>query len=100
MSIEAANAVLDRLDTDEAFAERLIQSGGPEQAVPLLAAEGFDVTPQEMRDALLDHFGDQLTPEQLDQVAAGMSERDAIHLADAVLIGMGIAAAAGGAAAI
>jgi predicted ribosomally synthesized peptide with nif11-like leader len=98
MSVEAANAVIDRLETDEDFATRLQDAGGPEQAVPLLATEGFDVTPQEMRDVTLDRFGDLLTPEQLDQVSAGMSERDAIHLADAVLVGMGVAAAAAGAA--
>jgi Nif11 domain len=98
MSIDAANAVIDRLDVDEAFAIRLKNAGGPEQALPLLAAEGFDVTPQEMRDVVLDRFGDQLTAEQLDRVSAGMSERDAIRMADGVLIGMGVAAAAAGAA--
>jgi predicted ribosomally synthesized peptide with nif11-like leader len=98
MSIEAANAVIDRLETDEDFATRLQDVGGPARAVSLLAVEGFEVTPQEMRDATLDRFGDVLTAQQLDQVSAGMSERDAIHVADAVLIGMGVAAAAAGAA--
>ncbi len=85
MSAEAAEAAIDRLEIDSDFAERLKSSGGTDAAIALLGAEGFDVTPQEMRDAVLDRFGDQLTPEQLDQVAAGVD-------AGVVAAGIGIGA--------
>jgi predicted ribosomally synthesized peptide with nif11-like leader len=72
MSTDAAEAALDRMEADPEFAERVKDAGGTEAALVLLAGEGFDVTPEEMRDVTLDRFGDVLTVEQLDQVAAGI----------------------------
>lgn len=71
MSVAAANAVMDRLENDEAFAQRLKEAGGPEATLGILRDEGFDVTPDEMRDVLIDRFGDQLTQEQLDAISGG-----------------------------
>ena len=77
MTNSAAAAVLDRIESDEAFGQRLKEAGGPEASIELLKAEGFDVTPSDMRDAVLDRYGDQLTSEQVDALAAGFDERTA-----------------------
>ena len=73
MTIESAQAVLDRMEADSAFAERVKDAGSPEASLALLREEGFDVSSGDLRDALLDRYGDQLTPDQLDAIAAGAS---------------------------
>ena len=75
MTSSAAAAALDRMESDEAFAQRLKEAGGPEASIELLKSEGFDVTPDDMRDAALDRYGDQMTAEQLDALAAGVDDR-------------------------
>jgi hypothetical protein len=67
----AANAALDRMEADEDFASRVKDAGGADASIELLRAEGFDTTPEEMRDAALDRYSDSLTVEQLDAIAAG-----------------------------
>jgi predicted ribosomally synthesized peptide with nif11-like leader len=74
MSAEAANAALDRMEADESFAISVRDAGGQEGSLALLRDAGFEVTPSEMRDAALDRYGDQLTPEQLDAIAAGQAD--------------------------
>jgi predicted ribosomally synthesized peptide with nif11-like leader len=73
MSIQGANEALDRLERDEALTTELdsVAKENPEALLDRLHAEGFDFTPDEMREAALDRFGSQLTPEQLDDIAAG-----------------------------
>jgi predicted ribosomally synthesized peptide with nif11-like leader len=89
MTTTAANAALDRIEADQAFATRVKDSGGHEQALSILHSEGFDVSQQDMRDAFIDRFGDQLTKEQLDAVAGGI-DRDVLLVA----AGSGLGAAA------
>ena len=72
MTNSAAAAALDRIESDEAFAQRVKDAGGPEASIELLKSEGFDVTENDMRDAAIDRYGDQLTTEQLDALAAGV----------------------------
>jgi predicted ribosomally synthesized peptide with nif11-like leader len=74
MTTTAANAAIDRIEADQAFATRVKDAGGPEQALSILHSEGFDVSQQDMRDAFLDRFGDELSQEQLDAVAAGIDD--------------------------
>ena len=85
MTNSAAAAALDRMESDEAFAQRVKEAGGPEASIELLKSEGFDVTRNDMRDAALDRYGDQLTAEQLDALAAGVGPDDAAGAA--ILIG-------------
>ena len=100
MSIESANAAIDRMEADEAFATQVKDAGSPESSLSVLAAEGFEVTPQEMRDAMIDRYGDQLSQEQLDTLVGGeLGPGDtAILVAGSItgagLIGLGAAAAA------
>jgi predicted ribosomally synthesized peptide with nif11-like leader len=71
MTSTSAGAALDRIEADDGLAQRLTEAGGPDGALAVLRAEGFDVTPEEMRDAVLDRYSDQITAEQLDAVAGG-----------------------------
>jgi predicted ribosomally synthesized peptide with nif11-like leader len=81
MSQAAAQAFLDRLEQDETFTAELERlKDDPPAVLALIQAEGFDVTNTEIRDAFVDRYGAQLSPEQLDEIAAG---------ADLVAIGVG-----------
>jgi len=94
MTNSSAQAVLDKMETDEAFAVRVKDAGGPEQSLAMLRDDGFDVTAEEMRDALVDRYADSLSAEQLDALAGG---RDDVAIAAVVVIpiaaGVGMAAA-------
>jgi len=72
MSMESAVAFVERVDSDEPFARELEEIRANPEAVRAKVAEaGFDATPDEIRQALLDHYGAELTQEQLDAIAAG-----------------------------
>jgi hypothetical protein len=64
------------MEADPAFAERVGEAGGPEASLELLRSEGFQVNRDELRDAVLDRYGDTLTQEQLDALTGGMSAED------------------------
>jgi predicted ribosomally synthesized peptide with nif11-like leader len=74
VTTEAAHALLDRVASDKAFSAELAGLGGgvPPEAMARIRAEGFDVTEDEVREAYLERYGDQLTPEQVEKVAAGV----------------------------
>ena len=73
MSVEQAEAFMDRVESDEAFAAELESLKDDQAAVQAaIVAAGFDATPDEIRDAFVDRFGDQLTEEQLAAIAGGI----------------------------
>jgi hypothetical protein len=83
------------MEADEAFGERVSDAGvegGPEAALALLRAEGFEASAEEMRDAFLDRFGDQLSQEQLNALAGGI-DQDTLGIAGLVTTGIVGAAA-------
>jgi predicted ribosomally synthesized peptide with nif11-like leader len=82
-----ANGALERMENDDDLAVRVRDAGGPDASLNVLRAEGFDVTAEAMRNAVLDHYGDRLTPEELDAVAGGLGT-DKV-LADAPAVPMG-----------
>jgi predicted ribosomally synthesized peptide with nif11-like leader len=92
MTLASAEAVIDRMEVDEDFADRVKDAGGPEASIAVLRSEGFDVTPSDMQDAFLDRFGDQLTQEQLDALAAG-TDPEVVVMATLTVVGTAIAAA-------
>ena len=64
MSAQQANALIARVQKDEDFAERIAALREDPAAVQaLVAAEGFDATPDEIRDAFLEAYGSELTEE-------------------------------------
>ena len=62
----------------------------------LVVAEGFDATPDEIREAFLEAFGAELSEEQLAAIAGGLSQGEAIGIVAGG--GVGIAAVGFGAA--
>jgi hypothetical protein len=89
MTRASAEAAVDRMESDEAFAARIKGAGGREPSLGVLRANGFDVTADDMRDVFLDRFGDQLTTEQLDAVSGGLDDAGAQALGIALGVGAG-----------
>lgn len=102
MSHSDADGFLQRLESDQDFAASMNKvAGNPEATHERAHAAGFDFTPEEMLDALGDRYGVELTPEQLDQIAAGDDTETIVAgvVGGTLLVGT-LAAAAAGAAAI
>ena len=77
MSVEQAEAFMNRVESDEAFAAELDSLKDDQAAVQAaVVAAGFDATPDEIRDAFVDRFGDELTEEQLAAIAGGLDVND------------------------
>ena len=75
MSVEQAEAFMNRVESDEAFAAELESLKDDQAAVQAaVVAAGFDATPDEIRDAFVDRFGDELTEEQLAAIAGGLDD--------------------------
>jgi predicted ribosomally synthesized peptide with nif11-like leader len=96
MSQTDATAFLDRVESDEEFAKEL-EAGrnDPEAIHDRVKAAGFDATPEEIREAFLERYGAELTPEQMEQIAAGTDA----EIAGYTLVAVGGAAMAALAAA-
>ena len=97
MSVEQAEAFMDRVESDEAFAAELESLKDDQAAVQAaIVAAGFDATPEEIRDAFADRFGDQLTEEQLAAIAGGIDPTDPNFIVNIAIVAglVGAAAAA------
>ncbi len=87
MSVEQAEAFMDRVESDEAFAAELASLKDDQAAVQaVVVAAGFDATPDEIRDVFVDRFGSQLTEEQLAAIAGG-KELSSDIIAGIVMVG-------------
>lgn len=96
MSRQQAEAFVARVQEDPEFAERLAAlKDDPATAQALVAAEGFDATPDEIREAFLEAFGAELSEEQLAAIAGGT---DPYVIAGATLGAVGTVVAASAAA--
>lgn len=95
MSTTDAEAFLDRAETDAAWGAEFEAIRDDQEAVlAKVHAAGYDVTQQEVLDAFMERYGAELTPEQLDQIAAGSD--DAGVIAGAVVGGvLGVGAVVG-----
>jgi predicted ribosomally synthesized peptide with nif11-like leader len=72
MSQTDAVAFLEKVETDEQFASELAsRSEDPPSVLERIHREGFEVEPEEVREAFMERYGIELTPEQMDQIAAG-----------------------------
>ncbi len=91
MSQQQADAFIARVQEDPEFAERLAALKDDPAAVhALVVAEGFDATPDEIREAFLEAFGAKLSEEQLAALAGGLSQGEAIG----IVVGGGVGGAA------
>ena len=94
MSREAAEAFFDRAESDAAFRQELEELLGDNQAVYRHVVDsGFDVEPDEVMEAFTDRYGVELTPEQLDAVAAGDDTELIVGATIGGVAGVGLAAA-------
>ena len=74
MSVQQAEAFVARVQEDPDFADRLFALREDPAAVQaLVAAEGFDATPEEIREVFLETFAGELSEEQLAAIAGGVS---------------------------
>lgn len=103
MSKDDVRAFFDRYESDRDFAdklERLVDD--PEAVLAAIRAEGYDVAPDDVRDEFLERYGAELTPDQLELVAAGLSTEAEIAIGvtlgilGAVGIGVALVAAVAG----
>ena len=101
MSTTDAVGFLERVESDEPFALELeALKDNPNALYDKVKAAGFDAQPEEIRDAFVERYGAELTPDQLDQVAAGMDDATTMGIAAGTMGGVTLAAmAAVGAAA-
>ncbi|MGN6168048.1 MAG: Nif11-like leader peptide family RiPP precursor [Solirubrobacteraceae bacterium] len=82
MSMTDAVGFLERLESDEPFARELeALKDNPNAVYGKVKAAGFDAQPEEIREAFAERYGAELTPEQLDQIAAGMDPGDIAGIA-------------------
>lgn len=78
MSIAAAVAFMDRVETDDAFAAELAaHQDDPAAVFNAVRAAGFDVTPEEVKMAMLARYGAELSTEQLEALAGGAEDYQA-----------------------
>ncbi len=66
MSVESAEAFVERMKTDEEFAKRIAAAESSEQRWAVVKAEGFDFTKEEIEEATA-----ELSEDELASVAAG-----------------------------
>ena len=79
MSVQQAEAFVARVQQDPDFADRLVALREDPAAVQaLVAAEGFDATPEEIREVFLETFAGELSEEQLAAIAGGASGVDVL----------------------
>jgi predicted ribosomally synthesized peptide with nif11-like leader len=92
MSKAAADAFLERAETDETFRTEFESLGSDQSAVLEHVREaGYDVDSDDVLEAFTERYGVELSPEQLDAIAAG---DDAGLIAGAVVggvLGAGVA---------
>lgn len=74
MSVAEADRFIADLQADEALAKHLTDlSNDPAAAYTLVQEKGYDVTPDELRDAALEFSGQFMSEDQLELVAGGLS---------------------------
>ena len=102
MSEREAQRLIADLEADETLRrelENLANNGTPEQVHECVVNNGYDASPEEIREAFLEAFGSQLDEDQLAAIAGGISSSDAGNIAMGTLVGVGVVAGASAAAA-
>jgi predicted ribosomally synthesized peptide with nif11-like leader len=100
MSTKEADRFIECTSNDKEFQAKIEKIGNDSNAVyELIKSEGFDCTPDEIKDAFLTAYSSELTPEQLKTVTAGLSDKQGLAIGigggvAAIAVGVGIASAA------
>jgi predicted ribosomally synthesized peptide with nif11-like leader len=101
MSLTDAEAFIARAETDEAFAKELESlAPNPDAVFAKVHEAGYDVTQDEIKEAFLERYGAELTPEQMDAIAAGLTSEAEIGIGvtGGLLAALGIGGAVAAAA--
>lgn len=93
MSRSEAEAFLDRAEQDDALRGELAALDDPDAVLERARTAGFDVGREDFLAAFTERYGVELTPEQLDAIAAG---GDAADLAVWSAVGSGLGPALAG----
>ena len=89
MSASEADRFIAELLSNQELAKKLTDLGSdPAAAYAEVQAQGFDVTPEELRDATLELAGQYMNEDELEAIAGGINE-----------LAMGVGAGVGGAVA-
>ena len=92
MSHTDAVRFLDAVEADEAFAQQLeALRDTPDQVLDAVRARGFDVDPDEVREAFLERYGADLTEEQLAAIAGGLPDTGEVRVVVGLTVGVGVA---------
>jgi predicted ribosomally synthesized peptide with nif11-like leader len=98
MSTASAQSLFDRLEEDDAFASQLSERRDDADAVQAMIREaGFEVTPEEMHEIFLERYGADLTEEQLEAIAGGVTGAEIAAgtiLGGVAVVGIAVSAAA------
>jgi len=78
MSIESAQAYVERLSSDEEFARKVAAIETREERAEMARSEGFDFTPEELQKVTT-----ELSDEELDAVAGGWGGCGVTHESEA-----------------
>lgn len=74
MSVAEADRFIADLKADQALAQELTDLGSdPDAAYARVRELGYDVSPDELRDAAMEFVGEYVDEEQLAQIAGGLS---------------------------
>lgn len=84
MSREAAQAFVERLNDDEAFRDGLIAAGDNDARLRMAQDAGFDVTADDLAELRREHGADELSEEDLQKIAGGLSTSEVSAIATAV----------------
>ena len=73
MSVEQANAFIEKLDTDKTFLTQVAGAGSDEARLELAQKAGFEFTTEEFATAMGESASDELSEDDLESVAGGFT---------------------------
>lgn len=77
MSQEALQAFVERVNEDETFRDSLVAAGDNDVRLRIARDAGFDVTADDLVELRREHGVDELSEEDLQNIAGGMSHTGA-----------------------
>ena len=94
MSQEAVQAFVERVNSDEAFRNDLIEAGSNDVRLQKAQDAGFDVTAEDLADLRRQAGAEELSEDDLQKIAGGLSNTEVGAISGvAVALSIGIGAA-------
>jgi len=92
MSREAAQAFVERLNSDDAFRERMVAAGDNDARLRAAQEAGFDITADDLAELRREHRADELSEEDLQKIAGGMSTTEVVSAVGSAISFVGFVA--------